>query len=84
MSLITPSSTVSLYENVDITDGKTVVFSSKANQTAYFSNKRVSQRVDCTYIRKSGRLRIEYPTSTVSRCNYISFNNSIDSSIEIL
>lgn len=75
MSLITPSSTVSLYENVDITDGKTVVFSSKANQTAYFSNKRVSQRVDCTYIRKSGRLRIEYPTSTVSRCNYISFNN---------
>lgn len=76
MSVITPSSQIKLYSNVEITDGLEMVFKSKAGQDAYFNSKLKASNVNCTYIRKSGKCRIEFPTSTVSQCNFISFTNT--------
>lgn len=76
MSVITPSSQVKLYTGIEITDGLELVFKSKAGQDAYFKSKLAASNVNCTYIRKSGKCRIEFPTSTVSQCNFISFTNA--------
>ena len=76
MSVITPSSQIKLYSNVEITDGLEMVFKSKAGQDAYFNSKLKASNVNCTYIRKSGKCRIEFPTATVSQCNFISFTNT--------
>ena len=75
MSLITPNSQIKLYSNVEITDGLELVFKSKAGQDAYFKSKLKASNVTCTYIKKTGKCRIEFPTSTVSQCNFISFTN---------
>lgn len=74
--LITPDSEVTLYEDIPITAGYQLVFSSRLKQKAYFASKKKVSRADCTYIKKTGRLRIEYKTNVVQRCNYISFKNS--------
>ena len=76
MSVITPSSQIKLYSNVEITDGLEMVFKSKSGQDAYFNSKLKASNVNCTYIRKTGKCRIEFPTSTVSQCNFISFTNT--------
>jgi len=79
---IVPDSTVSLYRGVDIDSGEQLVFSSKANQTAYFQLCLERQAVACTVVRKTGALRLECPGSVVSRCNYLSFiNPSFDNKI---
>ena len=74
--LITPDSEVTLYEDIPITAGYQLVFSSRLKQKAYFASKKKVSRADCTYIKKTGRLRIEYKTNVVQKCNYISFKNS--------
>lgn len=76
MSLITPNSQIKLYSDIEITDGLEMVFKSKAGQDAYFNSKLKASNVNCTYIRKTGKCRIEFPTSTVSQCNFISFTNT--------
>lgn len=75
MPLITPSSAVTLYKGINITAGENIIFKSVANQRAYFAKHVVASVNDCTYVRKTGRLRLEFPTSTVAQCNYISFTN---------
>ena len=75
MPLITPSSAVTLYKGINITAGENIIFKSVANQRAYFAKHVVSSVNDCTYVRKTGRLRLEFPTATVAQCNYISFTN---------
>lgn len=75
MPLITPSSTVVLYSGINITAGENIIFKSVANQRAYFAKHVVATVNDCTYIRKTGSLRLEFPTATVAQCNYISFTN---------
>lgn len=76
MSLITPNSQIKLYSDVEITDGLEIVFKSKAGQDAYFKSKLRASNVTCTYIKKTGKCRIEFPTSTVSQCNFITFTNA--------
>ena len=76
MSLITPNSQIKLYSDVEITDGLEMVFKSKAGQDAYFRSKLKASNVTCTYIKKTGKCRIEFPTSTVSQCNFITFTNA--------
>ena len=76
MSVITPNSQIKLYSGVEITDGLEMVFKSKAGQNAYFNSKLKASNVTCTYIKKTGKCRIEFPTSTVSQCNFISFTNA--------
>ena len=76
MSLITPNSQIKLYSDVEITDGLEIVFKSKSGQDAYFKSKLKASNVTCTYIKKTGKCRIEFPTSTVSQCNFITFTNA--------
>lgn len=74
---ITPDSTITLYQNVDIDNGEQLVFSSRANQTAYFQSKIHPQGAytPCTVVRKTGAVRVEKPGSVVAACNYLSFVN---------
>ena len=75
MALIVPDSSVSLYADVPISDGQELLFKSKSEQNTYFARKKIASRVDCTYLRKTGKLRIEWSTATVQRANFISFKN---------
>lgn len=75
MPLITPSSTVVLYSGINITAGENIIFKSVENQRAYFAKHVVATVNDCTYVRKTGSLRLEFPTATIAQCNYISFTN---------
>lgn len=74
---IQPQSTVTLYSGVDIdfTSGIEIAFSSLANQNSYFASKLAFQEINCTVVKKTGRLRLEAPGSTVKNCNYLSFIN---------
>ena len=72
---IVPDSTVNLYSGVEVDNGEQLVFSSRANQSAYFASKLVLQQVNCQMIRKTGALRLEVAGSVVSTCNYLSFVN---------
>lgn len=73
--VIQPSSTVNLYKDIPIENGLTLAFKSKSNQTAYFNRKLVRREVNCTMIKKTGRLQLEVPGNIVTQCNYISFVN---------
>ena len=72
---IVPSSTVNLYRGVPYDAGRVVAFSSKAKQTSYFQKKLVRTAVPCTYVRRTGEVRLEVPLSVAKNCNYISFVN---------
>ena len=72
---IVPSSTVNLYRGVPYDEGRVVAFSSKAKQSAYFQKKLVRTAVPCTYVRRTGEVRLEVPLSVAKNCNYISFVN---------
>lgn len=76
MSLIIPDSTVNMYADVPISEGHQLVFSSRSTQNTYFLNKRLVTKAGCSYIRKTGRLRIEFNTARVQQCNYMSFTNT--------
>ena len=76
MSLIVPDSTVNLYADVPIIAGHQLVFKSRSAQNTYFLNKRLVTKAGCSYIRKTGRLRIEFNAARVQQCNYMSFKNS--------
>lgn len=72
---ITPSSTITLYANVDIDNGEQLVFSTREKQVEYFTSKKVRDYVPCTMIRKNGAVRVEIAGSVVKTCNYLSFVN---------
>lgn len=80
--IVQPSSTVSIYSGVKIADGEQIAFSSRTTQKAYFAKHLVSNRVQCTYIRRSGTIKMDWPTNQVSQCNYISFTNPAYENIE--
>ena len=79
---IIPGSTINLYAGVDTDQDLRPVFSSKANQTAYFVSKRVLYQEHCTYIPKTGRIRISVAGNIISQCNYLSFVNPDFDNIE--
>lgn len=74
---IVPDSTITLYSNIPITadNDEQLIFSSLAHQAAYFETHKVAEKVRCQMIRKSGRLRINIPATTLKNCNYLSFIN---------
>lgn len=73
---IVPETTINLYKGVTIDNGEQIVFTSLANQAAYFRSKLLRSNVNCTVVKtKSGTLRLEVPGSLVSQCNYLSFIN---------
>lgn len=76
MSLIIPDSTVNMYADVPISSGHQLVFSNRSAQNTYFLNKRLVTKAGCSYIRKTGRLRIEFNAARVQQCDYMSFTNT--------
>lgn len=73
--IVQPSSNLILYKDVRIAAGEEIAFPSKSAQQAYFASKKVLTVTDMTYVRKTGSIKIEAPTSTVSQCNFLSFTN---------
>ena len=72
LAMIDQDSIVELYEGVPISMGHQLIFSTKNKQLQYFDNKRVLKKTGCSYIRKTGRVKLEYNTNAVKRCNYMS------------
>lgn len=70
---IKPDSTVTLYTGIELS--RKLVFSSIANQRAYFAQHVAAQTVDCTMIKKTGQMKLAISGSVVKNCNYLSFTN---------
>ena len=68
---IVPDSTITLYSNIPITadNDEQLVFQSLANQASYFASHKVVEKVNCQIVKKTGRLRVHVPASTVKNCN---------------
>lgn len=75
MGLIVPSSTITLYSNIRIGAGEEIAFPSVASQKAYFAKHKVTEVTNCTYVRRTGTIKLELLTSVVAQCNFISFTN---------
>lgn len=75
MAYIVPDSVITLYNNVPITNQVQIAFKTLAQQTAYFATKILRSKVNCSYVRRNGRLKIEDGMGLMRNCNYISFRN---------
>lgn len=77
MANIAPCSTITLYSNVPITNGQQLAFKKVADQTAYFASKKISghESTNCTYVRRTGQLKIQDKMGIMLQCNYFSFKN---------
>lgn len=55
----------------------TIYFSSPQAQQDYFMSKTIGplQQFSCTYVRQSGRIRVEVPYQYAASCNYLLFRN---------
>lgn len=78
MANIAPCSTITLYSNVPITNGQQLAFKKVADQTAYFASKKISghESTNCTYVRRTGQLKIQDKMGIMLQCNYFSFKNA--------
>ena len=78
MANIAPCSTITLYSNVPITNGQQLAFKTVADQTAYFASKKISghESTNCTYVRRTGQLKIQDKMGIMLQCNYFSFKNA--------
>lgn len=75
MVTITPDTRVDMYSDIPISGDHQLFFKSKLEQTSYFNKHRNVTMASCSYINKTGRLRIEFNTARVQQCNYFSFKN---------
>lgn len=75
MAYVVPNSTITLYTNVPITNQQQIAFKTLAQQTSYFTSKILRSKVNCSYVRRNGRLKIEDGMGLMLTCNYISFKN---------
>ena len=83
MSIIAPSTTVTLYHDVPITDEKNLIFKNISNQRSYFAGKVYRTSVECSYERAGAPLMLDIPISDMYRFNYISFKNEAFENKEI-
>jgi len=73
---ITPDSVITLYDNVECMDGEQVIFTSRGEQTAYFSRRAVGTFTGCTYVRQTGRVRVPTRLNAAAfNANYIGYVN---------
>lgn len=75
MPFILPDSTITLYKGVEISSTQQVVFSSRANQNAYYAKRVLASNVKCTYVRKGRPIKVAIPSRIVNQANFISFTN---------
>ena len=75
MAQIPPEGVLKLYGGVEIGGVRQKIFTSKAEQRAYFDAHLVMSFNDMSYIRMGAGIQIETDTITISNCNYLSFIN---------
>lgn len=83
MVLVEPASAITLYANTGIGQGRQGIAKTRAEQTNFFVNHRVTVIDQMSYIRReNGVVRIEYPLGEATNprarlygCDYMSFRN---------
>lgn len=70
-----PDSELTLYANVEITDEQQLIFSSRVDQLAYFTDHIYRRNVDCSYQRVGDPLTLDIDPTEIYDFNYISFKN---------
>ncbi len=75
MAYVVPDSIINLYGGVHITNKQQIAFKTRSQQTTYFASKLIRSKVACSYVRRTGRLKIEDGVGLMLSCNYISFRN---------
>ena len=72
---IPPNGTIKLYNNIDIGNGRQPIFSSRANQIAYY-NAHLAKTIDgMSYMRMGDRIKIEATVDEMTNVNFMSFIN---------
>lgn len=75
MARVIPSSNVTLYSDIKVRKGMGPVFSTALKRETYFQQHIARANANCTYVRRTGQLKIGVPISVVNQCNYLSFVN---------
>ena len=69
-------SVITLYRNVEISSGRTLVFNTSAAREAYFTNHAYINRVNCSYVEvNKNRVELDVSKADADKCNYLSFRN---------
>lgn len=70
-------STVTLHRNVDIefTEGLEIVFQNRAAQQAYFASHAAKTISNCSYIRRTGQIKLQVTMEEALSCNFMSWRN---------
>ena len=72
---IPPNGTIKLYSDIDIGNGRQPIFSSRANQIAYY-NSHLAKTIDgMSYMRMGDRIKIEATVDEMTNVNFMSFVN---------
>lgn len=72
---IPPNGTIKLYNNIDIGNGRQPIFSSRANQIAYY-NAHLAKTIDgMSYMRMGDKIKIEATVDEMTNVNFMSFVN---------
>lgn len=72
---IPPNGTIKLYGGIDIGNGRQPIFSSRANQIAYYNKHLVKQIDGMSYMRMGDRIKIEATVDEMAGVNFMSFTN---------
>lgn len=72
---IPPNGTIKLYGGIDIGNGRQPIFSSRANQIAYYNKHLVKQIDGMSYMRMGDRIKIEATVEEMANVNFMSFVN---------
>lgn len=66
---------IKLYKDIPITDNVQIEFDNRAEQEEKFEARKIAEIDRCRYARRTGWIKIGWPTSLVAQGNYISFVN---------
>lgn len=78
MALFVPDSEIYLLKNIPFTPDyrNTGLFSNKESQGAIMQTRAFYHAQNCTYVRETGRIRLEIPIAQAWQCNYIMYRNT--------
>ena len=78
MALFVPDSEIYLLKNIPFTPDyrNTGLFANKESQGAIMQTRAFYHAQNCTYVRETGRIRLEIPIAQAWQCNYIMYRNT--------
>ena len=78
MALFVPDSEIYLLKNIPFTPDyrNTGLFANKESQGAIMQSRAFYHAQNCTYVRETGRIRLEIPIAQAWQCNYIMYRNT--------